>query len=181
MIALASMDSESAFVVIDVVVFVQPLSAGAGSIKKKWNTNCSGAKILPHINSGRAATILIDLAFTYASDLGNTSPNKRSIPKLAAATAAAVVAVACCFVLTISTLAIAQNSTLTAMFPNNTQPSNRLGLFISVAAILHKRCLEAANWLICLRERLKRAVSEPEKKAEQTNSSIIRIMELRFW
>ena len=31
MIALASMDSESAFVVIDVVVFVQPLSAGAGS------------------------------------------------------------------------------------------------------------------------------------------------------
>jgi hypothetical protein len=47
--------------------------------------------------------------------------------------------------------------------------SRRLGIRISAAAIFSMRFCELRNACICLREILKNAVSEPEKKAEHNN------------
>ena len=118
--------------------------------------------------------ILNDREFVYARDFGRISPASNKTRKLAKAVSAAAVTPKFRPAFTVSTLAAEKKSTFTIMFPNSRQLKSDAGLAMSFAARFCNLAWDFFRSATCLLERLKKAVSAPEKKAEPTSKKSIK-------
>ena len=121
--------------------------------------------------------ILKRVEFEYAKDFGNISPNSSNSRNAAAAVVVAA---------TGPPGALARRTTmadeiekyriLTSMLPNSNEVSNCFEFFERFAAKRQSRCSDLRKATVCLCERLRNAVSEPEKKPEAkiSNSIVMR-------